>query len=163
MWSYTTMYIAYIHWLYNILTWRYTCIMWYVCMKIYMYYVIYEHAEKYIKYENRYTWKICMYSVKYVNGDICVLCDIFTSDVHVSCSIFTWIYTWIMLYIHTKIHMKQYMYYVIYLHEETHVWCIIFERSYICIMYTLYCTLCTRFDIPYTSRVYSIWFIIYSI
>ena len=43
-----------------------------------MYYVIYEHADKYINHENRYTWKKYMYSVIYVNGDICVLCDIFT-------------------------------------------------------------------------------------
>ena len=54
----------------------------------------------------------------YVNGDICVVCDIFTWDVHVSCSIFIWIYRCIMLYIHTKIYMKLYMYYVVHLHED---------------------------------------------
>ena len=115
-------------------------------MKIYMYYVIYEHEEKYI-YSVIDIMKICRCFAIYVNGDICVLCDIFTWDVHVSCSIFTWIYKCIMLYIHTKIHMKLYMYYVIYLHEDIHALCNIFTwrdtciMNYICLklyMYKLY-------------------------
>ena len=67
-----------------------------------------------------------MYSVIYVNGNICVLCHICTWDAHVrhiSCNIFTWIYGCNMLYIHTKIYMKLYMYYVIYPHEDIHVLC----------------------------------------
>ena len=102
-------------------------------MKIYMYYVIYEHAEKYIYYEID-IHEICRCSVKSVSGDICVLCDIFTCDVHVSCSIFTWIYKCIMLYIHMKIYIKLYMYYVIYLHEDIHVWCNILTWKDTCIM-----------------------------
>ena len=93
-------------------------------MKIYMYYVIYEHEEKYIYYVID-LHEICRCSVIYVSGDICVLCDIFTWDVHVSCSMFTWKYKCIMLYIHMKIYIKLYIYYVIYSHEDIHV-CIIY-------------------------------------
>ena len=108
---------------------------------------MYEHADKYINYEHRFTWKINMYSVIYVNGYTWVWCDIFTWDVHVSCSIFTWIYKCIMSYIHMKIHMKLHMYYVIYLHEDIHALCNIFTwrdtciMNYICLklyMYKLY-------------------------
>ena len=95
-----------IHVLCNIFAWWYTgignvftlCNMSSMCMKIYMYYVIYEHEEKCIYYVID-IHEICRSSVIYVSGDICVLCDIFAWDVHVSCSIFTWRYKCIMLYI----------------------------------------------------------------
>ena len=83
--------------------------------------------------------KIRIYSAIYLNGDVCVVCDIFTCDVHESCSISTWIYRCIMLYIHAKIYMKLYMYNVIYLHADIHVLCKIFTwRDTSIINYILY-------------------------
>ena len=73
----------------------------------------------------------------HVFWNICVICHIFTWDVHVrqvSCNIFTWIYGCIMLYIHPKIYMKLYMYYVIYIHEDIHVLCNIFTWRDTCMM-----------------------------
>ena len=115
--------------------------------------------------------KICMYSVIYVHGDICVLCNIFTWAVHVShasCNIFTRIYGCIMLYIHTKIYMKLNMYYVIDLHEDIHVLCKIFAwrdtciMNYICLklyMYKLYYILWVIYYVLLKYMVYHISYI----
>ena len=145
-------------------------------MKIYMYYVIYEHEEKYINYENRYTWQyecilwymymeIYVYYVTYLHG-------LYTHHTHHVIYLHEYMDVLCMLYIHTKIYMKLYMHYVICQHEDIHVLCKIFAwrdtciMHYICMrlyMYHVYYILYAMYKIWYTIYFNSIWYIIHNI